>query len=303
MPCFSLSQAATWPAVRQCPAFSPAWSSACTLASATGLGLPGGASRSNNWATPPDVKSSSHTWMVERARPPSRARSASVCWPLGAQLTTCNRSLSRGSVVARICVLSCVVSVALSVSLVRFLPMPKFACSPHRLPAFIPTIKANWYDPPSLRLPAMRLRGLHRDAQLHRRPVAACQHGPDQSARGPHHAPRGGKPFTPRPHYRMPSGAGGHPLPFFQPALSAQRGRPPAAGHLRLRAGRRGKPPTHRCRTAGERRALPADRADRQRGHLGHRRARPHHLRQPPAGENARLRAGGIIAAARARFY
>jgi hypothetical protein len=23
--------------------------------------------------------------------------------------------------------------------------MPKFACSPHRLPAFIPTIKANWY--------------------------------------------------------------------------------------------------------------------------------------------------------------
>src|ERR1035441_1539287 len=140
MPCFSLSQAATWPAVRQCPAFSPAWSSACTLASATGLGLPGGASRSNNWATPPAVKSSSHTWMVERARPASRARSASVCWPLVAQLTTCNRSLSRGSVVARICVLSCVVSVALSVSLVRFLPMPKFACSPHRLPAFIPTI-------------------------------------------------------------------------------------------------------------------------------------------------------------------
>ena len=141
MPCWACSQAAACPAVRQWPALSPARSSACTLVPATRLGLPGGGTRSKSCATPPAVKSSSHTWMVERARPANWARSASECWPRVAHCTTCRRSLSRGSVAARICSLSCAAYVALIASLVRFRPMPKRA----KNPTPCPTIFTDYY--------------------------------------------------------------------------------------------------------------------------------------------------------------
>src|SRR5882672_10900739 len=124
MPWASLSQAATWPAVRQRPAWSPAWSCSCTLGWATGLGLPGGASRSKSLLKPPAVKSSSQIWMVDRARPANWASASRLCWPLVAQSTTCNRSLSRGSPADRIACLICASSSWLMLNLVRFLAMP-----------------------------------------------------------------------------------------------------------------------------------------------------------------------------------
>src|ERR1039457_917590 len=102
--------------------------------------------------------------MVERARLANPASSAKVGWPLVAHSTTCIRSLSRGSVAARICSLSCAAGVALIASWVRFLAMPKKAPSPKTLDQlFIPVIIANWYK--SRRLPLLKPKvcvGQHR---------------------------------------------------------------------------------------------------------------------------------------------
>ena len=123
-----------FPVPHQCQLIKDVRNNSARKAAASGLGWPGGASRSSNRATPPAVKSPSHTWLVDRARPASRARSAKACWPLVAHGTTGSRSWSRGSVAARICVLRSAVSAVAMVSFVRFLPLPELTPWPRHLP-------------------------------------------------------------------------------------------------------------------------------------------------------------------------